>query len=146
MTTKKQEVTTAAPTAIGAPTSVEIAGRSFKVVDVLTRPLLKFEDHDNKVAILIDRPMHRDEDADGHALMKGDMEAPYTMVVIDLNDGEVKDLIVPTVLHSELLRNYPGIDQRGDPVYVGKMFFIERYKGVKKKYWNFKIAEIAEQD
>ncbi len=79
----------------------------------------------------------------GEQLADSDMAAAELAQIINLETGELRLLIVNTVLKSAIERNYP------DESYVGKKFAIRRFPKlagdgkVSKRYKAYDIAEIA---
>ena len=63
-------------------------------------------------------------------------EPPYLCEVVDLETGDVGQIILPTVLRSELEENYP------DNSYVDKCFCIVKFPIQDRDYYGFTITEI----
>ncbi len=68
------------------------------------------------------------------------MEVPQLCRVVDLESGELCEMIVPMVLHEELFKAYP------DDAYVGKSFELYKHKLENKRYSVWDIAEIELTD
>jgi hypothetical protein len=65
---------------------------------------------------------------------------PQLAQVIDLTSGEVVQIIIGSVLESELKREYPN------DAYVGKGFSIQKAKIQGKRYAAYQIAELELED
>lgn len=110
----------------------------FKRKKLLTRPVLKFvENEPNFVkiegAIYLGKEMKGDVAADG----KKKKEPAHLAEVIDLQTGELAQIIVSAVVLSVLNENYP------DNSYVGKCFSItKKGKTPGKQYFGYNVEEI----
>lgn len=64
--------------------------------------------------------------------------------VAKIETGEQFILLLPKVVESNLLRDYPGVNEDGTPEYVGRAFYIENLgkRTEAQRYNDFRIAEI----
>lgn len=103
------------------------------VVKKVTLPLLKQAD-DHDYYIVVSSPIFQGKEV---VQKKGEteMSAANLMRVIDLTDGEEKEMIANTVLVSTLTEEY------GDD-YVNRAFKIRRSKVEGKRYKSYSVVEI----
>ena len=67
-------------------------------------------------------------------------EAATLMHVVDMTTGEEGQIICPTILQKELIKQYP------DNSYVGKRFWLRITRVPTKKYNMVEIAELEDDD
>lgn len=105
------------------------------VVQNVTLPLLKQED-EKPIYFAVQSKIFQGKEV---AQKKGEtvMEPADLMRIVDLTDGEEKEIIANSVLKSTLTENYEGES------YVGKAFRVIRHaKAQGKRYHTYSIAEI----
>ena len=110
----------------------------FKVKKHVTLPLLKME-ADKPCFVTILEPIYKAKAiAPGRKAADGkpQMEPPELMNVTNLENGHEYQMIVNTVLGSNLRDAYPN------DTYVGKSFLLERRQIAGKRYASFDITEI----
>lgn len=123
-------------------------GRKFAVVRNVTLPVLKLA-IETPAYITVKDAMRVSESHAGQQASdegkgnkgkeeKANKMGPATIcTVVDLETGEVKTLIVSTVVKSIFEREYPG------DAYVGKSFCLVKHaKKEGKNYFNFSVDEI----
>jgi len=107
---------------------------SFRAVKAVTRPLIRFGASPEFVrfegAIYQAPPL-----AHGTASQKK-MAAPFMADVVNLKTGEAAQIILPTVLHKELVEKYP------EDSYVSKDFQLRKINVAGKDYSIWSITEI----
>lgn len=117
---------------------MQIQGK-FKEVRKVTLLTLSLKDTGTAVQVKISTPIREGRKLEGQK----DREPAFICHVVDLADGEEKQMIAPKVLRSTLEEEYP------DDQYVNKFFYIENLgkkagKGKSAEGYNtFKIIEIA---
>ncbi len=142
---KSQRKTT---TDSGASTGTAVAIRQadmpegVKVVKRVTMPTLVMKVPDQSWTLFIRDEMRLSKienktgkDADGKARK---MEPATICTVADVTTGEEFTWLVPSVVQSNLQRDYP------DDGYVGKCFWIKNNgkRTPSQRYWDFSIAEV----
>lgn len=117
----------------------------FKVKSHVTVPLLKVPDNGTPVYVTFDGAIEKAKDNDSMRQRKQKMaeagqpvnEPPHIARVINLETGEHMQIIVNSVLKTEIEDKYP---ENG---YIGVSFEIKKYKMTGgKRYATFQIAEI----
>lgn len=84
----------------------------------------------------IKAPIYQDTNAVAQKVGGQEMAPPFLMQVVDEDTGEYGIVVVPTVLHGELDKNYP------DNSYVDKSFEITQRRIQGRKYNTFDILEV----
>jgi hypothetical protein len=120
-------------------------GRRFAVVRNVTLPVLKLQIEvpayiTVKDAMRVSEShagQQASEDGKGAKKKENQMGPATICTVVDLESGEVKTLIVSTVVKSIFEREYPG------DAYVGKSFCLVKHaKKEGKNYFNFSVDEV----
>jgi hypothetical protein len=113
---------------------------AFKVKKLVTVPLLKTPDNGTPIYVRITSEIFDAKDTEGRtprAEGTQKKQPPKLAHVVNLETGEVQQIIIGTVLGSELNDQYP------DNGYVGKSFEIKKLKPAGgKSYAMYQIAEI----
>jgi hypothetical protein len=121
----------------------------FKVVKNVTVPLLKIADDGTPIYVKALGPIFKAKDISGRVSRaskdgepsKVTMQAPELLNVLNYETDKEAQIIVSTVLGSELRETYPNDG------YVGKSFQIKKYKMQGgKRYATFEIIEISVDD
>jgi hypothetical protein len=101
----------------------------------VTLPLIKLAD-DTEYFFRFDGAIFKADDNDRPRKESEPKEPPYLAHVLNLETGEMGQIITPAVLKSELEKAYPKDS------YVGKAFSLQRHKVEGKRYSTWDIAEI----
>lgn len=112
---------------------------NFTVKKLVTVPLLKVPDTGVPVYVKVTSAIFQAKDTNGKTVDASGVKQKPPMLahVINLETGEVQQIIVGTVLESELKEGYP------DDKYVGLSFEIKKHKPTgAKKYAMYQISEI----
>jgi hypothetical protein len=120
----------------------------FKVKNLVTVPLLKVPDDNTPVYVCITSAIFTAKDTNGKTAATNEDGSPKTKQqpprlahVVNLETGEVQQIIVGAVLESELKDAY------SDDSYVGKSFEIKKAKPTgSKRYAMYQIAEIEVEE
>lgn len=139
MAKTKTTVSTAAP--------AQMKHSKYTITALVTLPLWKWLDGVEKAfrvesAIVLGKAVKDRGPAGADKGAKGavEMEPAHVMNVIDLDTGELKQVITGTVLMGNLQENYP------DDSYVGKCFISTQSKIEGKRYKAYSLAEIAQPE
>jgi len=120
-------------------------GFKFKVKSHVTVPLLKVPDNGTPIYVTFDSKIEKAKENESVRTRKANLaaageqvqEAPHVARVINLETGEHQQIIVNSVLKTEIEDKYP------DNGYIGVSFEIKKFKMQGgKKYATFQIAEI----
>ncbi len=109
-------------------------GPKFIRVKSVTRPVFKFPTTAS-LYLRFDGPIYIAEKST--APSQKDMEPPHLANVTDMETGEEGQIVLGSVLISELEKAYPG------ETYVGKIFEIGKKKIPEKKYSLWTINEVS---
>src|SRR3569833_1186049 len=93
-------------------------GTVYEVAKIVTRPILKFEGVGGTIMVKIEAPHYLGKELKQGRGEKASMEPAHLFDVVDLSDGEEKQLIANAVLRSTFDDTYPNNE------YVGKAFAI----------------------
>ncbi len=120
---------------------------NYRVVKHVTRPLLKLEAGQEYFVTIESKIFDADPAVKGRERSNADgskketMAPPRLMDVLDLvHASRPSQIIVNTVLESELVKKYPSDS------YVGKSFMLVKNQIQGRRYATFQIAEIALND
>jgi len=123
----------------------QMAHTKYTVTKLVTLPLWKWQDGVEKAfrietPIVLGKAVKDRGPAGADKGTKGavEMEPAHVCNVIDLETGELKQIITGTVLMGNLQENYP------DGAYVGKCFISTQSKIEGKRYKAYSLAEIAD--
>lgn len=139
MTTEVDVPETGESTVSEGATLTPKAGFKFKVTKHVTVPLLKVPDNGEPVYVKITGTIHKAAAIEGGRKdSEGKVQEPPELAqVINLETGEVMQIIFNAVLKKEIEREYP------DGAYVNKSFQIRKFKmQTGKRYATFQITEI----
>lgn len=129
--TKKEEFTAPAATAAKLP-------EGFKIKRSITLPVLVLKKAGDSKTVKIQDAM-RVSKIEQKADAAGKKREPATIcTVVEVLTGEQFTMLVPAVVKSNLLRDYP------DDTYVGKVFMIENMgkRTEAQRYNDFRIYEV----
>ena len=107
---------------------------SFRVVKAITRPLIRFGVSPEYVRF--DGPIYQSAPLEHGTAAQKKMAPPFMADVVNLKTGEAGQIILPTVLHKELVEKYP------DDSYVSKDFQLRKINIAGKDYSIWSITEI----
>ena len=127
------EVTTAVETPLAEVTSAGVAP-SFRVVKAVTRPLIRFGVSPEFVRF--EGTIYQSAPLEHGTSAQKKMDPPFMADVVNLKTGEAAQIILPTVLHKELIEKYP------EHSYVSKDFQLRKINVAGKDYSIWSITEI----